>query len=173
MTHTAQIVPPGDDDVIGSSIICTGPEDNDIEPFMHTPIISDKRGRDWAEEMDKAVGLILQGKYMPSSYSQQPAPPPPAPWYPPQCPTLPPLNSLPTEMMPWFQKLNQSCDHNMLHTFLYNNTPNGKGHLSMCPLHSKTTIGPPEGLAYQIPAISQAGETLHPTKTPQSKLACT
>jgi hypothetical protein len=91
------VVPPRDDDVIGGGVIHAGPKDNDIEPFAHEPVVSDERGRDWAEEMDEEVRLVLQGEYMHSSYSQQPAPPSPAPWssFMPYAPTDPPPTSLP------------------------------------------------------------------------------
>jgi hypothetical protein len=55
-----------------------------IEPLAYELIVPGERGRDWAEEMDNRVGLTTQGEYIHTSYSQQPTPPPPAPWYPPQ-----------------------------------------------------------------------------------------
>jgi hypothetical protein len=42
----------------------------------------------WAEEMEMEMAFEPQGEYMVSSYSPPPALPSPAPWYPPQPPSL-------------------------------------------------------------------------------------
>ena len=59
-----------------------------IEWFAHELFASGNTGGNWAEEMEKEMGLATQGEYTPANYSPTPAPPPPAPVHPPPPPTL-------------------------------------------------------------------------------------
>ena len=63
------------------------PEHDAIGQLAHELETPKKAHGDWAEEVERDLGYSTQGEYKPTSYSQQPAPSPPAPWYLPQPPT--------------------------------------------------------------------------------------
>ena len=55
------------------------PEHDVIGQLAHKLETPKKAHGDWAEEVERDLGYSTQGEYKPTSYSQQPAPSPPAP----------------------------------------------------------------------------------------------
>jgi hypothetical protein len=146
--------------------------------------------------MDNGIGLTTQGEYIHTSYSQQPTPPPPAPWYLPQPPTshhtrqqthhLPPYRWYnppeprykpqraqshprtrpPPKRHPRFEN---RTGHVTATVFGQQNVPHLMDHLGTCHQHSEKPKGPPGGLACPLPAVSKGAGILHPILTPWPK----
>ena len=54
-------------------------ERNTFEPLQHELIVPNDGGGNWAEDGMEGIHYTIQGEYRPTNYSQQPAPPSPAP----------------------------------------------------------------------------------------------